>query len=216
MNKLCVVSVGCSFNISSMRDLRLENKYSPIISLAVLCTVWKTQEHINATNVVSIYCLFLNYMCFLCLFYQCSVTCGVGVQNRDVYCRLKSTGRVREDLCDAHQRPATARPCQTAECTHYTWVAGEWEEVSTFFLSLPICNTPMNRCSTISLRFLWAEISALPLFLCTIKWTTCRYPCSVSREGLGDNHQSANHIIPQSTDGHHVFCPAEYHCSVSR
>uniref|UniRef100_A0A3B4YNL9 ADAM metallopeptidase with thrombospondin type 1 motif 20 n=1 Tax=Seriola lalandi dorsalis TaxID=1841481 RepID=A0A3B4YNL9_SERLL len=71
---------------------------------------------------------------------ECSVTCGVGVQERDVYCRLKGTGLVREDLCDARQRPAAARPCQTAECTHYSWVAGEWEEVSTdsysFFLFL--------------------------------------------------------------------------------
>uniref|UniRef100_A0A665X761 ADAM metallopeptidase with thrombospondin type 1 motif 20 n=1 Tax=Echeneis naucrates TaxID=173247 RepID=A0A665X761_ECHNA len=52
---------------------------------------------------------------------ECSVTCGVGVQKRDVYCRLKGTGWIREDLCDAHQRPAAARPCQTAECTHYSW-----------------------------------------------------------------------------------------------
>uniref|UniRef100_A0AAX7UL17 ADAM metallopeptidase with thrombospondin type 1 motif 20 n=1 Tax=Astatotilapia calliptera TaxID=8154 RepID=A0AAX7UL17_ASTCA len=59
---------------------------------------------------------------------ECSVTCGVGVQNRDVYCRLKGTGRVLEDLCDARARPPTARPCQTAECTHYTWVADEWKE----------------------------------------------------------------------------------------
>nr|XP_046249772.1 A disintegrin and metalloproteinase with thrombospondin motifs 20 isoform X1 [Scatophagus argus] len=59
---------------------------------------------------------------------ECSVTCGVGVQRREVYCRLKGTGRVREDLCDARQRPAVVRPCQTAECTHYIWVAGEWEE----------------------------------------------------------------------------------------
>uniref|UniRef100_A0A7N8WWB8 ADAM metallopeptidase with thrombospondin type 1 motif 20 n=1 Tax=Mastacembelus armatus TaxID=205130 RepID=A0A7N8WWB8_9TELE len=59
---------------------------------------------------------------------ECSVTCGVGVQSRDVYCRLKGTGRVPEDLCDAHQRPAVARPCQTAECTHFLWVAGELKE----------------------------------------------------------------------------------------
>uniref|UniRef100_A0A672ZSK0 ADAM metallopeptidase with thrombospondin type 1 motif 20 n=1 Tax=Sphaeramia orbicularis TaxID=375764 RepID=A0A672ZSK0_9TELE len=64
---------------------------------------------------------------------ECSVTCGVGVQKRDVYCRLKGTGRVREDLCDAHTRPAVVHPCQTTECTHYTWVAGEWEEVSLSF-----------------------------------------------------------------------------------
>uniref|UniRef100_A0AAQ5Y3E9 ADAM metallopeptidase with thrombospondin type 1 motif 20 n=1 Tax=Amphiprion ocellaris TaxID=80972 RepID=A0AAQ5Y3E9_AMPOC len=61
---------------------------------------------------------------------ECSVTCGVGVQNRDVYCRLKGSGRISEDLCDSRTRPPIVRPCQTAECTHYTWVAGEWEEVS--------------------------------------------------------------------------------------
>ncbi|TNN62701.1 A disintegrin and metalloproteinase with thrombospondin motifs 20 [Liparis tanakae] len=61
---------------------------------------------------------------------ECSVTCGVGVQKRDVYCRLKGTGRVREDLCDAGQRLALVRPCQSEECllAHYTWVAGDWEE----------------------------------------------------------------------------------------
>ncbi|XP_062418980.1 A disintegrin and metalloproteinase with thrombospondin motifs 20-like [Pungitius pungitius] len=59
---------------------------------------------------------------------QCSVTCGVGVQNRRVYCRLKGTGQVREDLCGAHLRLAAVRPCQAAECTRYSWLAGEWED----------------------------------------------------------------------------------------
>ncbi|KAG7523508.1 A disintegrin and metalloproteinase with thrombospondin motifs 20-like [Solea senegalensis] len=61
---------------------------------------------------------------------ECSVTCGAGVQTRDVNCRLKGSGRVREDLCDARQRPAVTQPCQTAECTHFSWVAGEWKECS--------------------------------------------------------------------------------------
>uniref|UniRef100_A0A8C7QV70 GON domain-containing protein n=1 Tax=Oncorhynchus mykiss TaxID=8022 RepID=A0A8C7QV70_ONCMY len=59
---------------------------------------------------------------------KCSATCGVGVQNRDVYCRLKGSGRVREELCGSHNRPATAQPCQVTECLHHTWAAGEWQD----------------------------------------------------------------------------------------
>ncbi|XP_034031983.1 A disintegrin and metalloproteinase with thrombospondin motifs 20 [Thalassophryne amazonica] len=59
---------------------------------------------------------------------KCSVTCGVGVQNRSVYCRLKGTGRVGDDLCDAQTRLAVVRPCQSVECVHYTWIASEWEK----------------------------------------------------------------------------------------
>lgn len=66
----------------------------------------------------------------LSVFPQCSASCGVGVQNRDVYCRLKGSGRVRDDACDARRRPAEARPCRRAECALYTWAAGDWEEVS--------------------------------------------------------------------------------------
>ncbi|KAM4734787.1 A disintegrin and metalloproteinase with thrombospondin motifs 20 isoform 2-T2 [Anableps anableps] len=59
---------------------------------------------------------------------ECSVTCGSGVQERDVYCRLKGSGQVREDLCNPNLRPPTVQVCQTAECTHYVWAVGEWEQ----------------------------------------------------------------------------------------
>uniref|UniRef100_A0A8C6WWM1 ADAM metallopeptidase with thrombospondin type 1 motif 20 n=1 Tax=Neogobius melanostomus TaxID=47308 RepID=A0A8C6WWM1_9GOBI len=54
-----------------------------------------------------------------------------GNPKRSVYCRLKGTGRVREDLCDARSRPAVVQPCQAPECTPYAWVTGEWEQCNT-------------------------------------------------------------------------------------
>ncbi|CAL9696915.1 unnamed protein product [Knipowitschia caucasica] len=62
---------------------------------------------------------------------ECSVTCGVGTQKRSVFCRLKGTRHVREELCDARSRPAVVQPCQAPECTPYIWVADEWEQCKT-------------------------------------------------------------------------------------
>ncbi|XP_047238951.1 A disintegrin and metalloproteinase with thrombospondin motifs 20-like [Girardinichthys multiradiatus] len=59
---------------------------------------------------------------------ECSVTCGSGVQERDVYCRLKGSGQVREDLCNPLLRLASVQVCHTAECTHYSWAVAEWEQ----------------------------------------------------------------------------------------
>ncbi|MED6236663.1 hypothetical protein ATANTOWER_012456, partial [Ataeniobius toweri] len=59
---------------------------------------------------------------------ECSVTCGSGVQERDVYCRLKGSGQVREDLCNPLLRLASVQVCHTAECTHYSWTVAEWEQ----------------------------------------------------------------------------------------
>ncbi|KAI4905651.1 hypothetical protein NFI96_011351 [Prochilodus magdalenae] len=59
---------------------------------------------------------------------ECSVSCGVGVQTREVYCRLKGRGRVGEEKCDAHIRPGTMQPCLLPDCHRYTWSASEWKE----------------------------------------------------------------------------------------
>lgn len=94
-----------------------------------------------------------------------------------------------------------------------------WMGRSEYWLILLLYKFTTNRCLTISLRFLLAEISALSLSLCTVKRTACMYPFSLShinREGFGDNHQSANPIKPLSTRGRHPFCAAGYRCSVSR
>ncbi|XP_041966432.1 A disintegrin and metalloproteinase with thrombospondin motifs 20-like [Alosa sapidissima] len=59
---------------------------------------------------------------------ECSVTCGIGVQSREVYCRLKASGRVSEELCDVRLRPATTQPCLSPDCHHYMWAAEEWHD----------------------------------------------------------------------------------------
>lgn len=67
---------------------------------------------------------------YVCVCLQCTVTCGVGVQKRDVYCRLKGKGRVGEDICDARLRPSSLQQCLSPECHGYSWSVSEWQEVS--------------------------------------------------------------------------------------
>ncbi|XP_073078437.1 A disintegrin and metalloproteinase with thrombospondin motifs 20 isoform X4 [Manis javanica] len=61
---------------------------------------------------------------------ECPVTCGSGVQHRDVYCRLRGTGRVAEEMCSGAARPHSQRQCWRQDCTQYQWVAGEWLQCS--------------------------------------------------------------------------------------
>ncbi|EPY76961.1 a disintegrin-like and metallopeptidase (reprolysin type) with thrombospondin type 1 motif, 20, partial [Camelus ferus] len=62
---------------------------------------------------------------------SCSVTCGSGVQQRDVYCQLRGIGRVAEEKCDGSMRPDFQRQCWRQDCLQYQWVAGEWPDCST-------------------------------------------------------------------------------------
>ncbi|XP_063110653.1 A disintegrin and metalloproteinase with thrombospondin motifs 20 isoform X1 [Cavia porcellus] len=62
---------------------------------------------------------------------ECSVTCGSGIQQRDVYCRLKGIGRVAEEMCDRSTRPYFQRQCWGHDCVKYQWMAGKWTGCST-------------------------------------------------------------------------------------
>ncbi|KAF6117232.1 ADAM metallopeptidase with thrombospondin type 1 motif 20 [Phyllostomus discolor] len=62
---------------------------------------------------------------------ECSVTCGPGVQQRDVYCRLRGAGPVAEEMCDRSTRPSFQRQCWHQDCTQYQWAAGAWSDCST-------------------------------------------------------------------------------------
>ncbi|XP_060695933.1 A disintegrin and metalloproteinase with thrombospondin motifs 20-like isoform X1 [Hemiscyllium ocellatum] len=61
---------------------------------------------------------------------ECSVTCGVGYQQREVFCRLKGVGRISEETCDPFSRPAVTQQCRLPDCLHYEWLADEWEDCS--------------------------------------------------------------------------------------
>ncbi|XP_034983887.2 A disintegrin and metalloproteinase with thrombospondin motifs 20 isoform X1 [Zootoca vivipara] len=61
---------------------------------------------------------------------ECSVTCGEGVQHRDVYCRLRGSGRVDEALCNYLMQPPSKRPCWLPACVQYYWLTDEWQDCS--------------------------------------------------------------------------------------
>ncbi|XP_045143176.1 A disintegrin and metalloproteinase with thrombospondin motifs 20 [Echinops telfairi] len=59
---------------------------------------------------------------------ECSVTCGPGVQHRDVLCRWRGLGRVPEETCDQRSRPSSERRCWQQDCMQYRWTAGAWQD----------------------------------------------------------------------------------------
>ncbi|XP_062858960.1 A disintegrin and metalloproteinase with thrombospondin motifs 20-like [Trichomycterus rosablanca] len=120
----------------------------------------------------------------------CSVSCGAGVQTREVYCRLKGKGRVEEKMCNAHLRPSSLQPCVFADCHPYTWSASEWQECNATcgegvrqrtiqcvdkarnFVSESLCD-PSTRpalnqpCSSAPCQYIWV----------TAAWTQCSMSC---------------------------------------
>ncbi|XP_028666607.2 A disintegrin and metalloproteinase with thrombospondin motifs 20-like isoform X1 [Erpetoichthys calabaricus] len=59
---------------------------------------------------------------------ECSVTCGVGVQKRDVFCRIKKVGQVSEALCNPFTRPAIEQQCHSSDCSYFQWITKEWQD----------------------------------------------------------------------------------------
>ncbi|XP_053114058.1 A disintegrin and metalloproteinase with thrombospondin motifs 20 isoform X2 [Hemicordylus capensis] len=61
---------------------------------------------------------------------SCSVTCGVGIQQRDVYCRLPGSRQVNEAMCNQLTQPGSERPCWLPACVQYQWLTDEWQDCS--------------------------------------------------------------------------------------
>lgn len=62
--------------------------------------------------------------------FQCSVSCGVGIQQRDISCQVSGVGRVSDAMCSRDLRPASARHCQLPACLRYRWLPQGWQNVS--------------------------------------------------------------------------------------
>ncbi|KAK3287881.1 hypothetical protein CYMTET_4614 [Cymbomonas tetramitiformis] len=64
---------------------------------------------------------------------RCNVTCGGGIQTREVACADSSGNPVDtyyETLCDAEQRPAAQQTCNSNACETYVWTTGAWGQCS--------------------------------------------------------------------------------------
>jgi len=67
---------------------------------------------------------------FNCLLYvQCSVTCGRGVIQRQVYCMIDDRV-VAENNCRVEKKPKQTKRCKTIPCAN--WATKEWSKVSQY------------------------------------------------------------------------------------
>ncbi|XP_053497011.1 A disintegrin and metalloproteinase with thrombospondin motifs 20 [Ictalurus furcatus] len=120
----------------------------------------------------------------------CTVTCGVGVQKREVYCRLKGKGRVGEDICDARLRPSSLQQCLSPECHGYSWSVSEWQECNATcgegmrhrtVLCVDGVNNPVSEslCDPSSRPELYQPCISAPCHYVwvTATWTQCSVSC---------------------------------------
>ncbi|XP_043404922.1 A disintegrin and metalloproteinase with thrombospondin motifs 20 isoform X3 [Chelonia mydas] len=102
----CVNSIQIKLEEENCRHLKKPRTHK--ICRAVRCPTWKANR-----------------------WKECSVTCGVGIQQRDVYCRLKGRGRVNEAMCNHDAQPPSQKPCWLPACVLYQWLTDEWQDCST-------------------------------------------------------------------------------------
>ena len=62
---------------------------------------------------------------------QCSVTCGAGLQSRELLCVGSGGMRLEDVACSAQPRPTLTQACTLAACPVYIgWHVGDWGLVS--------------------------------------------------------------------------------------
>lgn len=63
-----------------------------------------------------------------CFIFQCSVSCGRGHKQRNVYCMAKDGSHLESDYCKHLAKPNGHRKCRGGRCPR--WKAGAWSQVS--------------------------------------------------------------------------------------
>lgn len=56
---------------------------------------------------------------------QCSITCGAGVQKRDVKCMSSLYNRSNDNTCDPRLKPRPVKICRPGKCSQITSVEGD-------------------------------------------------------------------------------------------
>ncbi|KAL4226991.1 A disintegrin and metalloproteinase with thrombospondin motifs 9 [Mactra antiquata] len=121
---------------------------------------------------------------------KCSTTCGPGMQQRKVVCRLGHGDIVPDSMCLGGKKPRSERKCGNKECAEYMWNAAQWSEcskdcgfgyktrdvtctdVSNKIVNSSLCsinNKPKarRRCSEFPCPFMWN----------TSPWSECSVSC---------------------------------------
>lgn len=94
-----------------------------------------------------------------CFIFQCSVSCGRGHKQRNVYCMAKDGSHLESDYCKHLAKPNGLRKCRGGRCPK--WKAGAWSQVSDASLLRYDC-FPLPSAT-------WpADTSVLAVFLCTV------------------------------------------------
>ena len=98
-------------------------------------------------------------------FFQCSVSCGEGLQHRAVACRNINDGMVvSDDFCLRvldQDKPLLSQMCAAGPCTA-SWVIGPWSEVKTELPFFSHClifkiEPPHSTVFHSSATFMWRE-----------------------------------------------------------
>lgn len=89
-----------------------------------------------------------------CFIFQCSVSCGRGHKQRNVYCMAKDGSHLESDYCKHLAKPNGHRKCRGGRCPK--WKAGAWSQVSNasplVTASLPSATRLTPVCWLVSLR----------------------------------------------------------------